>query len=222
MSDATDQRGPTGAGLLADSSVSAGVAPAASGHRLVEARRAYGRAVAALEAIDEKVMRSVRTSVVVLGFVSSVVGVAGPDAVAALAVGVALSLAQGVCALLAATLCGIGLLTPTERPSGPDAPFQARMVGTAASPATSTLLDEYEAMASAVAETVDAHASGLARVQRLLAAGIVSLSVAAGAFVLSEGYGIDGTLATVGLWVAALLVASADTDRCAVGVFSRC
>lgn len=222
MSDATEQPERTGAGLLAESPASAHGDPATSEHRLEAARQAYGREVAALEAINEKAMRSVRTSVVILGFVSSAVGVAGPDAVGTLSVGVALSLALGVCALLAATLCGLGLLTATERPSGPGLSFRERPVGGEPNspPATSRLLEEYEVMIRVVEETVDAHASGLTRVQRLLAAGIVSLSVAAGAFVLSEGYGVDGNVAAAGLGVAALVVASAGTDCCPVRTFA--
>lgn len=178
---------------------------------LVEARLAYDREVATLEAIDDRAMRAVRTAVLLVGFVASAVGVAGPAAVGAAAVGVVVWLGLGVGALLAAILGGIRVYSGgvrRRRSLRPNA-----LAGTAHSTATRALIDRYEAMARAAADEIESNGRWLARVQWLLRAGTVSLSVAAGAFVLSEGYGVDGNFAAVVLGVAALLVGRGLGDR---------
>ncbi|MFW5948920.1 MAG: hypothetical protein ACOCSD_04920 [Halolamina sp.] len=181
---------------------------------VAERRLAYERAIATLDSIDDQSLRSARTAVLLLGFVTSAVGVAGPAALASVPPGVALWLAIGVLCLLGATLLGIdgdGGVLPRSTSSDSDRSAGSRsadgLFGDDCVTADATerqLLVRYEWQVRTVHERIEARAAELDRVQSLLRAGIVSLAVAAGAVVLHASYGVDGNLAAAVLGLLGL------------------
>lgn len=175
-----------------------------------EARLEHDRAMMRLETVDDRAMRSVRTALLVVGFVASAIGIAGPEAVASVSTGVVLWLTLGVTALLAATLRGIDVyrVSAPPEPGHPSLEAVSR-TGMTYSDTARRSIDRRETMTRTIDDRINTRVVGLNRVLSCLRVGIGSLSVAAGAFVLSTGYGVGGSVAAMVVGLAGVLVAVA-------------
>lgn len=89
-----------------------------------EARAILEYELRSLDELDDKAMRTVRTAVVVLGLILSVLGVTGPASVAGLPIWQFRLGALGVGFLVVAVLVGMVAATDTAVQPGPDAEFR--------------------------------------------------------------------------------------------------
>lgn len=88
--------------------------PARGTVQLEESQRSYDRQVEQLQDIDDKAMRSVRTAVLVIGFVVSAVGVTLRNGTVSLGLGPTLFTGLGVFFLTVTVVAGIGTYSITE------------------------------------------------------------------------------------------------------------
>lgn len=88
---------------------------------LHEARRAFDNQQAKLKEIDDKAMRTLRTSILIIGFAVSAVAVAGPDAFADISLVSGALSALGILFLFGAAFLGVGIytITPNIHGNGP-------------------------------------------------------------------------------------------------------
>lgn len=82
--------------------------------QLEESRRSFHRQIEQLKDIDEKAMRSVRTAVVVIGFVVTAVGIATRNGHVSFGVGPTLFTGFGVFFLAVTVVIGVGTSSVTE------------------------------------------------------------------------------------------------------------
>lgn len=89
-------------------------APPRGGLQLEESRRSFRRQVEQLKDIDDKAMRSVRTAVVVIGFVVTATGITLRTGRVSLGLGPALFTGFGVFFLTVTVVAGVGTSSVTE------------------------------------------------------------------------------------------------------------
>ncbi|GGL25966.1 hypothetical protein GCM10009037_07000 [Halarchaeum grantii] len=85
---------------------------------LEESRQVMDHQIALFDEIDDKAMRSVRTAVIVVGFVVSAFGIAGPGAITQLGISALGFGVMGVLFLLVTIFAGIGTYTVSDIPYG--------------------------------------------------------------------------------------------------------
>lgn len=151
-----------------------------------EARREYGAEVDTLDEIDEKALRAVRTSVLVVGFVASAFGIGGPSAAAELSLYEVFTTGLGVGLLIVAIVMGAATAAVTEYPSGVGATYRGAMISNASDKRLQYLglTKKYDRFAEEVAQEVAANESLLNTAQMSLVFGMVLLASAAGSLVI--------------------------------------
>lgn len=85
---------------------------------LAESRRTLDKQLNHLQEIDDKAMRTVRTAVIVVGFVVSALGIASPSSVIQLQTQTLLFSASGVALLTVAAIMGVATYSVTDVPLG--------------------------------------------------------------------------------------------------------
>lgn len=181
---------------------------------LEEARSEYQSEVATLEEIDDKAMRSVRTGVIIVGFVASAFGIAGPSGLTAMSLPALGTAGAAIAFLVVAVVLGLGTYTVTEYPSGVGSQYrQVRMDHEASTAALlRNLLITYDSMIGEVADEVDANLDLLDTVQFSLMVGVFFLAVSAATFVANEAYDVNPYLAAVSA-LAVLVVCVAGAGK---------
>jgi len=84
---------------------------------LESGRRVYDRQADELGSIDDKAMRTARTSVLILGFIAAALTAAGPDALTEIEAGPTIAAGFGSLSLLASAFVSIGIYSVTEYPT---------------------------------------------------------------------------------------------------------
>lgn len=158
---------------------------------LVSARRVYDRQVATLENIDDKAMRTVRTAVLVIGFVAAAITAGGPGAAASLSPLAVLIAALGSAFEFAAAFVGVGIYTVTEYPveisrGTLDASRQADR-----DEWTEGALSEIQQATVLVRREVDRNAEFLTISQALLIGGVTLLVISAAMAVINQSYQVE-------------------------------
>jgi hypothetical protein len=171
---------------------------------LVESRRVMDKQVATLESIDDKAMRTVRTAVLVLGFVASTAGIAGPDSLGEIALTTQVFLLFGVALLLVSAFIGIGTYTVTEYPVGVRDEFRDRALCRSREKWVESLLDKYGEWTAELEEEITTNSGYLEDAQFALLVGIFCLVFAAALVTLNESFGIEPLAATVTILLLAL------------------
>lgn len=87
-------------------------------HAIEESRRNFDKQVAELEQLDDKAMRTVRTAILLIGFLVSAVGIAGPSAFTEIGIVPSLLVGIGAFALFASALVGVGTYSTSDFPTG--------------------------------------------------------------------------------------------------------
>jgi hypothetical protein len=184
---------------------------------LSESRASYETQIATIESIDDKAMRTVRTTVLILGFLVSAVGIAGPDSVSNLSVFATVSSAVGVVGLLAAGVYGVGIYTVTEYEPGVGPKERARARRLDAEPnlpddeGQQYLLEMYDRWAQDLAREIRANAAYLENAQATLLLGSAALLYGAVLFTVRTAYHLPPyvvVLATAGVVLLAFAFVS--------------
>jgi len=162
--------------------------------QLEEARRSFHRQVAQLKDIDDKAMRSVRTAVVVVGFVVTAVGVVSRIGDLRLGLGSAIFTAIGVLFLTGTVVAGVGTATVTEYRTRLTEAERARLDRpTGGHPRRNAeLLRIYHSWLDATERELSQSAASLGATLASLGLGVLSLSIA-GALAVLEATSVFGT-----------------------------
>lgn len=176
---------------------------------LVGARRMYDRQVSTLENIDDVAMRTVRTAVLLLGFVASALTVAGPAALAGISPFSAAFATMGVLALFGAAFVGVGTFSVTR--------YRLELTHGHLSAAETlpynewaqSALIELETAIGDLNEQIEQNSEYVEIAQGLMLFGSLSLLYATGLVIVHRSYGIAPwkQVAGVVLALAALLLA---------------
>lgn len=154
--------------------------------QLQESRRSFHRQVEQLKDIDDKAMRSVRTAVVVIGFVVTAVGVVSRIGGVSLGVGSALFTGVGVLFLTATVVVGVGTATVTEYRTRFTAEEYARLERPAGGPGRreDELTRIYYSWLDETEDELAERAASLGATLATLGFGVLSLSIAGALAVL--------------------------------------
>lgn len=200
-----------------DSSPTDSPDPAALEVLLAETRREHEEEVATLDEIDDKALRSSRTAVIVVGFVISAAGIAGPGAVNVTPLPNLIVMGLGVVFLVASATAGIATASVSEYPSGVGRRFVRD--GVEANPSVAAarrkVIVQYRRMTDEVAEEVETNTELLDAVQLSLGVGVLLLATNAIAMVLEELYDVNPVMALIVAGVT-LLAGTTTTIRLSV------
>lgn len=158
--------------------------------QLEESRRSFQRQVEQLKDIDDKAMRSVRTAVVVIGFVVAAVGVVTRIGNVRLGYGSAIFTGFGVLFLIVTVVTGVGTATITEYRTRLTEVERARLERPAGGypQRTAELVRIYHAWLDATEDELSESAASLGATLTALALGVLSLSIAGALAVLESTY----------------------------------
>lgn len=173
---------------------------------LKAARRIYDRQVTELDNIDDKAMRTVRTSVIILGFVAAGLTAAGPDAASELhripvTVGI-----LGTAAVFVTTFLGIGIYTVTEYP------YEIEPLDIEAAKFTpeadwiDAATDRVNTASEDLEREIDQNARYLEYSQFSLLVGALCLVTASGMAILHQSFGISPRIQTITVIFASVSV----------------
>ncbi|WP_276258107.1 hypothetical protein [Haloglomus litoreum] len=160
--------------------------------------------VATLESIDDKAMRTVRTAIIVLGFVASTAGIAGPSELGGIPLTTQVFLFFGVAFLLIAAFVGIGTYTVTEYPVGVRDDFRDRALRRSREKWVESLLGKYDEWTAELEDEITTNGGYLEDAQFALLIGIFCLVFAAGLVVLKQSYGVEPLQATGAVFLSVL------------------
>lgn len=143
-----------------------------------EARRTFDKQVAELGDIDEKAMRLVRTDVIILGFVVSAVGIAGPQSFDDIGLIPTVMVWAGVSSLLVSAFVGSALYSITEFSSGVGSEHLQFAKGATHREWLTQMLAEYEQWSHEVSAEIESNAEYFdwAQLLQFLGAGLLFLS----------------------------------------------
>lgn len=161
--------------------------------QLEESRRSFQRQVEQLKDIDDKAMRSVRTAVVVIGFVVTAVGVVTRIGNVSLGYGSAIFTGFGVLFLIVTVVTGVGTATITEYRTRLTEVERARLERPVDGPPqrTAELVRIYHAWLDATEDELSESAASLGATLTALALGVTSLSIAGALAVLEATHLLD-------------------------------
>lgn len=164
-----------------------------------ESRREYDKKVASMEEIDDKAMRSVRTAVVVSGFVASAVGIGGPGAVGNVSLLPMVFGATGVALLAVVIVGGIGVYSVTEYPSGIGPSHRTDVItgGYEYAEWLVDLLNEYSRWSHEIESEIARNQFYLEVVQFSLLCSVLSLLTSSGMIVFQTAYGVSPSVTFV-------------------------
>ncbi|GAA0304136.1 hypothetical protein [Halarchaeum salinum] len=172
---------------------------------LKESRRVMDHQIDLFDEIDDKAMRSVRTAVIVVGFIVSALGIAGPDAATnvgryALSFGV-----LGVFSLLTTVFAGIGTYVVSDVPYGIGRSYRedVRDGGYTEKEWVEKLLDGYDEWTQELEEEENRNRRYLDVTQFSLFLGVALLAISSGTVVLQSVFGFS-SIAAAGVVTAIL------------------
>lgn len=183
---------------------------------LREARRQLDNQVQIVEGIDDKAMRTVRTAVLILGFVASTLGIAGPDALRGLSLIPLLLLSFGVLCLFTAALTGIGTYAFTEYTLGISIDEMQHDPDVGRTEWLDEALASYEQLIGSLEGKLNDNSEFVVEAQFALLAGVSSLLIGASMTLVTASYAV-----TPAEQLLALLLAVA-TESILVGVAMAC
>ncbi|WP_144240092.1 hypothetical protein [Haladaptatus cibarius] len=175
---------------------------------LAESRRTFDKTVSRLEEIDDKAMRSVRTAVLLAGFVASAIGVGGPSSISDFGVFPVLLVAIGVICLIISIVLGIGTYTITQYPSGIGSSHRTDVItgGYNKKEWLVDMINEYDEWISEINTEIRRNGGYLDVVQISLAFAVVCLLISSSMIVVKAAYDIPPliTLSMILLFVPAI------------------
>lgn len=172
---------------------------------LDEYRRRLDNQVKVFEGVDDKALRTVRTSVLILGVVASTVGIAGPERLSAVSNVIVLYVGVGVMLLFAAAFGGIGSYAATKYDIGP--PMDTLDPDSADDGAewVATAVEEYSDVVRETGTRIQQNSEYVVHSQLAMLVGVTMLLTAAGMLVLSQSYGIPPAVQLISLAAATTL-----------------
>jgi hypothetical protein len=173
---------------------------------LEESRESYQVQTQTVESIDDKAMRTVRTTVLILGFLVSAVGIGGPSAVGDLSVLTALIGLAGVVSLLGAGVYGIGTYTVTSYEPGVGPKERHRAVRLGEREGKRYLLEMYDRWSRDISSEIEQNSEYLENAQSLLLIGSASLLYAAFLFIGRTAFSVPPLVVTGVTVVGSLLI----------------
>jgi len=176
---------------------------------LDESRASYRVQIETIESIDDKAMRTVRTTVLILGFIVSAVGIGGPTAVGDLSTPTMLVSLVGVGCLLGAGVYGVGTYTVTSYEPGVGPKDRARAVRLESAETQRYLLEMYDRWARDISSEIEQNTTYLETAQWSLLVGSALLLYASLLFIGRTAFNSDPVIlvvVTVLLVVLAVLV----------------
>jgi hypothetical protein len=145
---------------------------------LAEARREHQAEVATIEEIDDKALRASRTAVLVVGFVVSALGIAGPSGIKEIDSMFLFLFGVGSLLLVTAALTGVITASVSRYPSGVGEDFMHDSMGAEHPPELTyrKTIHQYHQMTNEVADEVDTNEELLSVVQMTLGVGVMLLA----------------------------------------------
>lgn len=170
--------------------------------------REYDKLVASVEEIDDKAMRTVRTTVIILGFVVSAIGISGPEALGEISVLPVFFGAWGVTMLLVSVMLGIATYAVTTYDAGVGPEYRETIIrtGVTGREALSVHVSLLDRSISELRTEVARESTALGFVQVLLVVGAIALVVAAASITATEALGVNAGVG--GTWFLTILLAA--------------
>jgi hypothetical protein len=155
--------------------------PSRGALQLQESKRSFRRQLEQLRDIDDKAMQSVRTAVVVIGFVVAAVGIVTRNGHVGLGIGATIFTVLGVFSLIVTVLAGIGTYSVTEYRGRLTDAERARLEQPTGnrSHRNAELVRIYRSWLDSTEDELSESAAFLGATLSALAAGMLSLSIAA-------------------------------------------
>lgn len=158
---------------------------------LAAARRVYDRQISKLESIDDKAMRTARTSVLILGFVAAGLTSAGPDALGSISALPVLTGGVGALGVFASAFVSVGIYTVTEYP------VEVREGDLRAAGRTTRkrwvngAIGQLDKASTEIEPEIEVNSEYLETAQLLLLGGVLLLTYATVTTVISQSYGVS-------------------------------
>ncbi|MGB9932856.1 hypothetical protein [Haloarcula amylolytica] len=171
---------------------------------LESARRVYDRQISKLESIDDKAMRTARTSVLILGFIAAGLTSAGSDALSGLSLLAVVIGGVGALGVFASAFVSVGIYTVTEYP------VEVREGDLRAAGRTTRdrwingAIGQLDKASTEIEPEIEVNSEYLEYAQLLLLLGVLLLSYGTATAVISQSYGPSPAQQTV-LLVALVL-----------------